>query len=706
MSLRRVRMRLFGARTRVLSAVVGLLVVAASVLALSDEPAMAAPPFAMAILVGGFVVIDQLARLNRVTRSMKVDLVEVRDRQRRDTHRIQHIASSVGRIAPLVRAGLANDRRASQNGPSAPTTASAITFSPYSSPISTKRRSDLQVATILDEFSEAAFSYEWDQHPVTPENWRSALEAERIHLLFVESAWNGNGGSWRYHLTGPTAPRPPLVELVEWCRSHDIPTVFWNKEDPIHYEEFLDSARLFDIVFTTDSDTIEAYKRDLGHDRVYVLPFAAQPAMHNPIRQDSERASRDIAFGGMYFTHRHAERREQLDMLLAAALEASEKMDLGLEIFSRQLGGDPRYQFPERFASRVVGSLDYEQMLTAYRRYKVFLNVNTIVQSPTMCARRIFEISASGTPVVSTPNPAIDSFFESDEVVQVDDATEAAFVLRALVRNSEQRDRIAHLAQRRIWRSHTYGHRVDRVLGAANVTNPEPVRRRTVSALVSTNRPSQLEHIVGEVAKQRDVDVELVLLTHGFEYDRRSFSELCARLGVGDWRLLNAPASQPLGRCLNELVSAADGELVAKMDDDDEYAPYYLLDQVHTHQFSGATVVGKHAHYMHLEASNMTILRFPEHEHRYVEFVSGPTILTERATLVDVPFPEVPRGEDSGFLRAIRARGGRIYSGDRFNFVQRRRASSSSHTWAVSDAELLANSDVVAAGFARDHVMI
>ena len=64
----------------------------------------------------------------------------------------------------------------------------------------------------------------------------------------------------------------------------------------------------------------------------------------------------------------------------------------------------------------MVGSLNYAQMLTAYRAYKVFLNVNSVVESPSMCARRIFEISASGTPVVSAPSAAIGQFFEADEV--------------------------------------------------------------------------------------------------------------------------------------------------------------------------------------------------------------------------------------------------------------------------------------------------
>ncbi|MFJ2519784.1 glycosyltransferase [Cellulosimicrobium cellulans] len=586
---------------------------------------------------------------------------------------------------------------------------SGVTFEPWTVSDRAAARPALRVGVILDDFSRLAFGFEWDQVALTPASWRDELDHERdggpgLDLLFVESAWNGNAGAWQYHLTGTSAPRPAFVELVAACRERGVPTVFWNKEDPAHFEDFLDAAALFDHVYTTDVGRVEAYRERLGHDRVGVLAFGAQPAIHNPLRAHGDGPSGDVAFGGMYFAHKYPERRAQMDLLLGAAVDVSPRMENGLEIFSRFQGGDERYQFPEPFGSRVVGSLDYDRMLTAYREYKVFLNVNSVVDSPSMCARRVFEITACGTPVVTTPSAAIGEFFPPDEVFVVGERAEAAHTIRALVRSRELRDRATHRGQRRIWREHTYGARVQRVLHDVGLAESATVARPSVSALVSTNRPGQLDHVLQTVGAQRDVDVQLALLTHGFDVDEADVRLRAKEAGVEDLVLLTAGQDVPLGECLNRLVVASDGDVVAKMDDDDLYGEHYLSDQLDALAYSGAEVVGKQAHYLYLTSLDATLLRFAEREHRYTDFVMGPTIVAARDLAEQVKFAAVARGEDTGFLRSAVDAGARVFSADRFNFVQVR--AGAAHTWDVSDAELLASGEVQLYGRAERHAFI
>ncbi len=562
---------------------------------------------------------------------------------------------------------------------------------------------EFRVGVILDDFSRRAFAPEWGQVALTPASWRAELTAG-LDLLFVESAWNGNGGAWQYHLTGTSAPRPAFVELVAACRAAGVPTVFWNKEDPVHFEDFLDAARLFDSVYTTDVDRLPAYTAALGHDRVGVLEFAAQPAIHNPVRLHGRGPERDVAFAGMYFAHKYPERREQMDLLLGAALDVSPTMEHGLEIFSRFRGKDEKYQFPAPLDGRVVGSLDYDRMLTAYREYKVFLNVNSVVGSPSMCARRIFEITASGTPVVSTPSAAVGEYFPGDEVFVAGTREVAAHTVRALVRSPELRDRAVHKGQRRIWREHTYGARSRQVLHDAGLVTSPVIPRPSVTALVSTNRPHQVDHVLSVLGAQGGVDLQVALLTHGFETDDADLRVRAKEAGVGALELLSAPSDLPLGSCLNLLLEAADGDVVAKIDDDDLYGPQYLSDQLYALAYSGADLVGKQAHYMYLGGSDATILRFADREHRYTDRVMGPTIVAARETASTVRFRALPRGEDTAFLADLTEAGGTVYSADRFNFVQMRSATGG-HAWDVTEAELLASGEVKHYGRAATHDM-
>lgn len=557
--------------------------------------------------------------------------------------------------------------------------------------------SHTRVGVILDEFSAQSFGFEWTTTQLSRENWADELDG--LDFVFVESAWNGNSGDWKFKLTGPAGPGTEIVELLTECRRRGLPTVFWNKEDPPHFEDFLPLAKLVDVVFTSDVRLVADYTQALGHDRVAPLPFAAQPAIHNPARPTKNFAARDIAFAGMYFAHKYPERREQMDLLLGAAEAVSGRMEYGLEIFSRFLGNDEHYQFPGTLADRVVGALPYRNLLTAYKHFKVFLNVNSVIDSPSMCARRIFEITAAGTPVVTTPSAATKEFFPTEEVPQPSTAEEAQWTLRAYARSPELRNRSVHLAQRRIWAEHTYSHRAMTVMDALDLDYTPPFPS-SVSAVVSTNRPAHLGEVLSTHAAQVHDDKELVLVAHGFEVP----SDLKSRArnaGVENLQIVEVDAGQPLGVCLNRGIAAASGEVIAKMDDDDVYGAHYLSDQLAALRFSAADLVGKQAHYLHIRGSDIVICRFPEREHRFTDLVMGPTLMARKSTLLEHPFAERTLGEDTDLQKRLVAAGARIYSADRFNFVQVR--GSHSHTWTVEDDLLLANGDVHAFGYAEGH---
>lgn len=558
-------------------------------------------------------------------------------------------------------------------------------------------RPGLRVAVILDPFSELAFRYEWDQVAVTPQDWRDVLSTEPPALLFVESAWQGNQGTWRLAMTQPEGPDTALCELVGWCRQHGIPTVFWNKEDPPNYDRFIATARLFDHVLTVDADRIPAYRRDLCHDRVGLLPFGAQPRIHTPVRRGPAHIH-PIAFAGSYFAAKHVERRQQMDALLPAAQQH------GLHIYSRLQSEDDRYQFPARYQRDVVGSLPYEQMLAATTAYQLFLNVNSVTRSPSMCARRLFELSAAQAPVLSGPAASIAVFF-GDTITIAHDDGEARLHLGALMNQPEIRDRLGLRAHRRVFDRHLYGHRVDEVLRTVGQQVEE--RQRPISAVVPTMRPSQVDHVVDALAAQVYPAVEVVLVTHGFTVDVDRVRGRARDAGLEDLIVVPAEPTLTLGACMNRGVAAASGDYVAKVDDDNYYAPHYLSDLVRAFDYSEADVVGKWAHYVHLQSTGATLLRFGHAEHRFVDLVQGGTLLMPAGLARSVRFENLPRRVDTTFLDKVRRGGGKIYAADRFNFVSVRAATTEGHTWTIKDEEILARSSRLQFyGDPREHVTV
>ncbi|WP_242607939.1 glycosyltransferase [Xylanimonas ulmi] len=577
-----------------------------------------------------------------------------------------------------------------------------LTFDPWPIPQREPSRA-VRVGVILDDFSQMAFGPEWRQVALKRDSWRERL-TEGLDLLFVESAWRGNGGDWRGHLQGVEAPSAELRELVEAFRADGVPTVFWNKEDPPHFNGYLATAALFDRVYTTDVECVRRYVEQLGHDRVGVLPFAAQAAIHNPVRTHGGGPTRDVAFAGTYYAHKYPERREQMDALLGGAIDVEGAMKHGLEIFSRVQGLGRNYVFPEPYVWRVMGSLDYPRMLTAYREYKAFLSVNSVVDSPSMCARRIFEIAACGTPVVTTPSAAVGEFFPADEVFVATDRAHAGHLLRAIVRSSELRDRAVHRAQRRIWREHTYASRAQRVLYDVGLSDTAERPRASVTALVSVGHPERLQRVLSTLGGQRDVVLQAILLTRGFEVAEHDLRMQAKDLGVADLVVLSAEHDTPRATCRRRLIQAADGDAVATIDDSDLYGPHYLRDQLDALVYSAADVVGKQAHYAHIEAWDATILRFADKEHQFTDFVLWQTIVARREVARTVPSSALRHREGTGFLQKVVKADGAIYSADRFGFIQVQRGAARAE--GVSDAELLAGGEVQWYGRGDAHVFV
>ncbi|AGS35383.1 hypothetical protein B841_09555 [Corynebacterium maris DSM 45190] len=311
--------------------------------------------------------------------------------------------------------------------------------------------SDVRVGLIADEFTTATITQKFTATPVGRRTWREQIAAERIDLLFVESAWHGNDDDWHRgvgHYSDEESS--DLRALVEECRNCGIPTVFWNKEDPVHFKRFAPNAAWFDHVFTTDAAKIPDYLATVGHNNLTVsaLPFWAEPKIHNPLGT-SRKFSSSVAYAGTYYGERYAERSQRLLDLLTVA------EPYGLDLYDRQAHDpDSLYRFPDEFQQYVRGSLPYDEVIDAYKSHLTNINVNSVTESPTMYSRRVIEIAASGGVVLSSEGRGIEETLGSAIATTADPKVAWAW-LSDWAQHPEERVREIWLQMRTVYRSHT-----------------------------------------------------------------------------------------------------------------------------------------------------------------------------------------------------------------------------------------------------------
>ncbi len=401
-----------------------------------------------------------------------------------------------------------------------------------------------QVAAILDTFTVHSLRYETNLLLLSPENWRMQIDKSQPACLFVESAFSGNNSEWRHKIVrSESLEDNPLREVAQYCRSKGIPTVFWNKEDPPHFDDFIGTAKEFDYVFTSDADCLPTYRELLGHDRVYVLPFAAQPRLHNPSQEEGW-PNYPVCFAGSWIQNRYPERAEALQNLLDPALP------LGLHIYDRNLTRrdlGASYRFPERYKEAIKGTLTYQEMLTAYRCYDVMLNVNTVSDSPTMFSRRVFESLACGTPVISSDSAGMSEML--GEHVRVARSREDTIDhLLELMGDDEARAREGHLAYRFVHENHTYRHRMGEVFQRIGLESLVP-EQPSVSVPMPTMRPENVSRCLENFSKQVYPHKELILILNNAEFDVGGIRKEAET--IPNVRVLYVEGRTTLGDCLN-----------------------------------------------------------------------------------------------------------------------------------------------------------
>ncbi len=423
---------------------------------------------------------------------------------------------------------------------------------------------ELRIGLIGDRFTAESIAHECEVVFLHPDRWNEQMVGATPHLVIVESAWKGPDGEWAGKLI---PPGNDVRNLLASCRAAGIPTVFWNKEDPLHLENFLPLASLVDMVLTTDVDVVLDYRQRLGHNRIGVWPFAVQPRLHHPIVADHEQRIEGSFFAGAWYPH-FPERCRDFDAL-ATALKLA-----GPFVIHDRNAEDGVIGYPQRYASHVGGAVPYARTGQLYRSYRIGLTINTIKHSGSMFARRAIELACSNTSVYSNHCRGLSNLM--GQLVRMSD--DAGQVLEWAWDELNAPDADAHrfrrlMALRHVLAEHTWKRRLewlaDRVLGLQVADTDHPL-----SVICRVHTQAELERVL---SMWGDQSLQALLHLHA-----PSNLELPANVRRIDEENL-----------LLRISNRFDGHLVAVWVPVDTYGRHYLQDLVAAQQFGQGEIIGK-----------------------------------------------------------------------------------------------------------------
>lgn len=406
----------------------------------------------------------------------------------------------------------------------------------------------LTVGIITDEYM---FNFYRDVFEKTvylsPSNFQRELSSHEFDAVLFVTCWRGMyDDEWR-GMSFRERPKAALEAIIGHCKANEVPLVFQSIEDPSNFDHFLDLAKQFDYVFTSDSDCVDRYKSELGHDNVYYGEYGANPIVNNPV--GSQRHNfQSVFFAGSY-PERYPERTKDMETMFDSVL-ANPRTDTPLLIVDRNYGSGS-FEFPDRFRPYTIGPFSHEVLQRIHKLFAYSANFNSIKSSPTMCAMRVYELQAQGKPMLTNYAMSVFNKFPNLKIVPFETDLAGIFSEDSL----HDADVMAQQS-------------LNDIMTARNSFEIAGKMMETIGLSGATARPSKILVIVNSddpdflevVRSQKDVDVEIA-------FDGDSYSDL-AEFGY-----------------------------VARMSNKHDYSPTYLIGRLNAFKYTDVDFVTQLAHY-------------------------------------------------------------------------------------------------------------
>lgn len=226
-----------------------------------------------------------------------------------------------------------------------------------------------------------------------------------------------------------------------------------------------------------------------------------------------------------------------------------------------------------------------------------------------------------------------------------------------------------------------------------------------ISVITATNRKHNLDDYFNRLSEQKLVEVEVNLVTHGFELSSSEIGHYKNKYNF-NINVQSADVKENLGNCLNKAIMECNFPIITKMDDDDFYFEHYLIDQFIALKYSNSDIVGKYEAYYYFEEEDVIVKRSIGHYYEKGNFILGASIMSTEKVMKDLMFADLPKAVDTNFLRRAVEYGAEIYVGHPFEMCVFRGANLEQHTWKINNLMMLKSAKVLGYGEPSSYVKL
>lgn len=245
-----------------------------------------------------------------------------------------------------------------------------------------------------------------------------------------------------------------------------VKKVFWSREDPFHFDQFLDEAKLADFICTSGKESMSRYNEKFPTKPVLVTPMALAPDVFFPPETDDEREWDIVFVGNRYMGRKTRESGENIVLLPAIRWAKKNKKQFGL--WGKGPGSPDLFNWANQREVWAAKIFQKETLRLGsagiYRKAKVVLSYSSCPTSATMLPNRVLQAAGSGCILISQKTPATDFIVGADNYVGVSSPQETDQALTKIFNALPEHFAMAKRAREQVLNHHTFKHRLIAIL--------------------------------------------------------------------------------------------------------------------------------------------------------------------------------------------------------------------------------------------------